>query len=358
MTREARIDVAAIAANVARIRELVAPAGVLVVVKADGYGHGAEIAARAALDGGAAWLGVADLDEAFGLRAAGIRAPLLAWLHLPGADFPRAAAEEVDVGVSTRAQLEAATTAGADVHVKVDTGLSRNGFAPDEVPAAFARAAELGTRVRGTFSHLANGSAEDDARQVVAFEAALAAARDAGVDPGIRHLAATQAALTTPAARYDLVRVGIGAYGLAPGGGVDPAALGLRPAMELAAPVVAVRRVPAGTGVSYGAAYRPGRATTLALVPLGYADGVPRSASGRGAEVVIAGARHPVAGRIAMDQLVVDVGDAAVRVGDRAVLWGDPATGAPAAEEWAAWAGTIGYEIVTRVGPRVVRTAS
>lgn len=356
--REARIDVAAITANVAALRALVAPADVMVVVKADGYGHGAEIAARAALAGGAARLGVADIDEALRLRAAGVDAPLLAWLHGPDADFARAAAADVEVGVSSLAQLDAATTAGAGVHLKVDTGLSRNGFAPDDAPAAFARAAARGTRVGGVFSHLANTSPDEDARQIAAFESALAAARDAGVEPGIRHLAATQAAISTPAARYDMVRIGIGAYGLTPGGGIDPAALGLRPAMELAAPVVAVRRVPAGTGVSYGSTHRTERPTTLALVPLGYADGVPRAASGAGAEVLVAGSRHPVVGRIAMDQLVVDVGDAAVAVGDRAVLWGDPATGAPSAEEWAAWAGTIGYEIVTRLGPRVARTAA
>jgi alanine racemase len=150
------------------------------------------------------------------------------------------------------------------------------------------------------------------------------------------------------------VRVGIALYGIAPDPAVDAVALGLGPVMELATEVAAVRRVPAGAGVSYGYTHRTGGETTLALVPLGYADGIPRHASGR-AEVAIGGVRYPQVGRIAMDQFVVDVGDAGVRVGDEVVVWGDPADGAPGAGEWADAAGTIGYEIVTRVGPRVVR---
>ncbi len=354
--REARIDLEAIRSNVAAIRAIVAPARVLAVVKADGYGHGAELAARAALDGGADQLGVADLDEALALRSAGIDAPLLAWLHTPGADFAAAVDADIELGISSREQLERA--AGAVVHLKIDTGLSRNGVAPAEWDAVCARATELQRtgvlRVRGVWSHLANAGADETARQRARFEEAVDAARAAGLDPELRHLAASEAALTAPELRYDLVRVGIAMYGLPPAPGVDVAALGLRPAMELAGEIAALRRVPAGEGVSYGFVHRTERPTTLALVPLGYADGLPRAATG-GAEVAIAGRRHPVVGRIAMDQIVVDVGDAEVAVGDRVVLWGDPATGAPPAEDWAAAAGTIGYEMVTRVGPRVPR---
>jgi alanine racemase len=354
--REARIDLAAIRDNVARIRQLVAPAGVLAVVKANGYGHGMEPAARAALEGGADQLGVADLDEALALRAAGIDAPVLAWLHAPDADFDAAVDAGIEVGVSSLAQLE--RTTGAVIHLKIDTGLSRNGIAPADWEAAVARAAELERtgvlRVRGVWSHLANAGADETERQRRRFEDAVAAARAAGLDPVVRHLAASEAAIAAPATRYDLVRIGIAMYGLPPAEGVDVAALGLRPAMELAASVVAVRRVPAGEGVSYGFVHRTERETTLALVPLGDADGLPRAATGA-AEVAIGGRRHPVVGRIAMDQCVVDVGDAQVAVGDRVVVWGDPATGAPSAEDWAAAAGTIGYEIVTRVGPRVPR---
>ncbi|MFT4285372.1 MAG: alanine racemase, partial [Protaetiibacter sp.] len=266
----------------------------------------------------------------------------------------------VDVGVSTRAQLEAAAAAGASVHLKLDTGLSRNGIAPGEQPELFARAAELERggrlRVRGLMSHLSGTSPDDDETQRAAFADAVAAARAAGLDPELRHLAASLAALTMPDARFDLVRVGIASYGLAADPAVDPAALGLRPVMELVTEVAAVRRVPAGTGVSYGYRHRTAGETTLALVPLGYADGIPRHASGR-AEVAIGGLRHPQVGRIAMDQFVVDVGDAEVRVGDEVVVWGDPSAGAPGADDWARAADTIGYEIVTRVGPRVARVA-
>jgi alanine racemase len=354
--REARIDLDAVRGNIAAIRRIVAPARVMAVVKADGYGHGAVAVARAAVEAGADQIGVADLDEALALRRAGIEAPILAWLHAPDADFAEAIDAGIELGISSAAQLERA--AGAAVHLKIDTGLARNGVAPADWPAVVARAVELErtgvVRVRGVWSHLANAGAEATELQRQRFDRAVEAARAAGLDPELRHLAASEAALALPELRYDLVRVGIAMYGLPPAPGMDVAALGLRPAMELAGAVAAVRRVPAGEGVSYGFLHRTERETTLALVPLGYADGLPRAATG-GAEVAIGGRRHPVVGRIAMDQIVVDVGDAPVEVGDRVVLWGDPATGAPSAEDWASAAGTIGYEIVTRVGPRVPR---
>lgn len=359
--REARIDLDALRSNLAIMRRLVSPALVMGVVKADAYGHGATLVARALADEGVDWLGVADLAEGLALRGAGVATPMLAWLHGAEVDFAPAIRAGIDLGLSSLAQLEHAAAAGpAVVQLKVDSGLSRNGIAPVDRAVVFARAAALEAsgriRVRGVFSHLSNASPVDDERQLAEFERALAEARAAGLDPELRHLAATQAALQQPASRFDLVRVGIGLYGLPADASVDAAALGLRPVMQLAATVAAVRRIPAGTGVSYGFTHRADRETTLALVPLGYADGVPRAASGR-ASVSIDGVTHPVVGRIAMDQFVVDVGDQAVRVGDRVVLWGDPATGVPSAEDWATAAGTIGYEIVTRVGPRVPRVA-
>ena len=360
MIREARIDLDAVRSNLSALRALVAPAQTMAVVKADAYGHGAVPVARAAVEAGTEWLGVADLGEALGLRAAGITAPVLAWLHGTTTDFAAAVAGDIDLGLSSLVQLERAAAAGpASVHLKVDSGLSRNGIAPAELPAVFARAVELERlgriRVRGLFSHLSNSSPADDAAQLRRFEDALALAAEAGLRPELRHLAATEAAITTPATRFDLVRLGIGVYGLSPAGGVDAAALGLRPVMELAAEVAAVRRVPAGTGVSYGFTFHTERETTLALIPVGYADGVPRSASNRGV-VAIGGVRYPNVGRIAMDQFVIDVGDAPVAVGDRAVLWGDPASGVPSADDWAHAAGTINYEIVTRLGGRVPRS--
>jgi alanine racemase len=357
--REARIDLRALRSNVAALRDQVAPVPVMAVVKADGYGHGAVPVARAAVESGAAWLGVVDLGEAFALRAAGVTVPILSWLHAPGEDFVSAVAAGIDLGITSARQLEAAAAVGgARVQFKLDTGLSRNGLAPSDAQPVFERAAELERAgrllVRGIFSHLANASPDDDADQIALFEHLVTGARAAGLDPELRHLASTQAALTTPHARYDLVRVGIGLYGVSPAAGMDPAAYGLRPVMEVSGAVAAVRRVPAGAGVSYGFTHRVERETTLALIPLGYADGVPRSASGRGA-VTIAGRRYPVVGRIAMDQFLVDVGDDPVVVGDRAVLWGDPTAGHLSADHWAEAAGTIGYEIVARLGSRVPR---
>ena len=354
--REARIDLGAVRANVAALKGLVAPALTMTVVKADAYGHGATEVARAAVDAGADWLGVADLDEALALRSAGIDAPVLAWLHGATTDFAPAVAARIDLGISTLDQLERAADVGAVVQLKLNTGLSRNGFQPAEAPAAFARAVELGVHVRGIFSHLSNTSRADDDLQFTVFTDLLEVASDAGLTPELRHLAATEAAVARPELRFDLVRTGIGTYGLPAADGIDVRALGLRPVMTLAGTVAAVRKVPAGAGVSYGFTHRTARPTTLALVPLGYADGVPRAASGR-AEVLIGRKRYPVVGRIAMDQFLVDVGGAKVEVGDEVILWGDGATGAPTAEEWAAWADTINYEIVTRVGARVPRVS-
>jgi alanine racemase len=347
--REARIDLGALRSNVAVLRGLVAPALTMAVVKADAYGHGAVHVARAAQDAGAEWLGVADLDEALALRSAGIEGPLLAWLHGADTDFAPAVEAGVDLGISTFDQLDRAATAGATVQLKLNTGLSRNGFEPADAPRAFERAAGK-LRVRGIFSHLSNTSAADDDAQLAVFTRLLDAATASGLDVELRHLAATEAAIARPDLRFDLVRMGIGMYGLPAADGIDAAALGLRPVMELAGTVANVRRVPAGEGVSYGFTHRTERETTLALVPLGYADGVPRAASGR-AQVLIGGTRYPVVGRIAMDQFLVDVGDDPVGIGDRVVLWGE----SPTAQEWAAWADTIDYEIVARVGARVPR---
>jgi alanine racemase len=358
--REARIDLGAVRSNLGLLRTLAAPALTMAVVKANAYGHGALGVAQAAVDAGADWLGVADLDEALALRSAGIEAPMLAWLHGAETDFTPAVEARIDLGISSLAQLEraAASGDGAVVQLKLNTGLSRNGLEGADAPAVFARAAELESegrlRVRGIFSHLSNTSRADDDAQLAEFTALLGAAAAAGLTPELRHLAATEATITRPELRFDLVRVGIGLYGLPAADGLDAAALGLRPAMELAGTVAAVRRVPPGAGVSYGFTHRTERETSLALVPLGYADGVPRAASNR-AQVSIGGTRYPVVGRIAMDQFLVDVGDDPVAVGDHVVLWGDGASGVPSAEEWAAWADTINYEIVTRVGPRVPR---
>ncbi len=357
--REARISAAALRANGELLRRHVETRHAMAVVKADGYGHGALTAARAALDAGFDHLGVADLDEAFELRAAGIDAPVLAWLHGSVIDVGAVAEAGITLGISSLAQLEHVSRAGhrTPVHLKVDTGLSRNGVAEADWGPVVERLAESvanGTvRLEGVFSHLSNTSPDDDRAQLTAYERFLDALRSVGLDPGIRHLAASAAALDHPAARSDMVRFGIALYGIAPELHLRDA-LPLSPAMRLSAEVVGVKRVPAGSGVSYGFVHRTTAATTLALIPLGYADGVPRAAAS--APVRIGDATVRVVGRVAMDQFVVDVGDAPVAVGDRAVLWGDPHQGDPHVDEWADSAGTIAYELVTRLGRRVHRT--
>ncbi|MDQ4214294.1 alanine racemase [Microbacterium sp. ASV81] len=362
--REATIDLDAISDNTRHLRRLTG-VDVIGVVKANAYGHGAAAAAVAALAGGATRLGVACVEEALELRRQGINARIMAWLHEPGRRFDDAAEARIELGISSFAQLAAAAEAGSgsghgpvDVHLKFETGLSRNGIAPADAERVLAEAARLERigriRIVGLFSHLSNASAEDDRAALAAFEAACAAAASFGIRAEVRHLAATAAAIDLPETRLDAVRIGIGLYGLSPFDDRSSGDLGLRPAMTLRGAVAAVRRVPAGTGVSYGYDHRTDAETTLALVPLGYADGVPRHASGRG-PVMIGGRRFTVAGRVAMDQFIVDVGDAPVEVGDEVVLFGDPTLGLPSATDWAQAAGTINYEIVTRIGSRVPR---
>lgn len=360
--REAQIDVGAIASNTRHLARLTG-VEILAVVKADGYGHGAVRSARAALEGGASRIGVADIAEALELRRAGITAPVLAWLHAPGTSFVEAASVDIEIGVSSFDQLLAAAAAASmdrptAVHLKLETGLGRNGIAPEDWGVVLAEAARLErigkVRVAGLFSHLSNTSEAEDLAALAEFERGVVFAASLGLNPPLRHIAATQAAISQPATRLNCVRIGIGIYGLSPFADRDSGDLGLRPAMTLRGAIAAVRRVPAGHGASYGYDYRAEKHTSLALVPLGYADGVPRAASGR-AQVLIGGRRYGIAGRIAMDQFIVDVGDDPVSVGDEVVLFGDPTLGVPPAEEWAVASDSINYEIVTRIGPRVPR---
>jgi alanine racemase len=362
---EVVVDLDAIAANTAVLRERVARP-LMAVVKADGYGHGLVPAARAVLAGGADALGVAVLEEALALRAAGVTAPVLAWLNGPGEDFAAALAADVEVSVNAPwglAEVVAAarrTGVVARVHLTADTGLSREGATPADWPAlvsAAARAQADGeVAVVGLWSHLAYADAPEHptiGRQVQVFEEAVAIARAAGLTDARRHLANSAATLALPATWYDLVRPGVALYGLDPLGG-DPAGYGLRPAMTVQARVILTKRVPAGAGVSYGHTYHPAQETTLALVPVGYADGVPRAAGNR-APVLAAGRQRTVAGRVCMDQFVLDVGDDPIAPGDPVVLWGSGAAGEPTAQQWADAVDTIHYELVTRVGGRFRR---
>lgn len=363
--REAVVDLDAIAANIRHLSTLIGDPQILAVVKANAYGHGAVPVARAAVAAGARWLGVADVEEGLELRRAGITAPILAWLHGPDTDFAAAITADIDLGLSSVAQLsrvaEAAIELGqsAAVQLKLETGLSRNGAAPGEWDELFTRAAALERagriRVRGIMSHLSNTSPTDDAEAIARFDEGLAAARAAGLTPDLVHLAATAAALRVPESRYSMVRLGIGIYGLSPFEDADSGDLGLIPAMTVRGQIAAVRRVAAGAGVSYDYTWRAQEDSTLALVPLGYADGIPRQASGRG-EVQIGARRYPIVGRIAMDQFVVSLGHDTAEVGDEVVLFGDPVAGVPSANDWADAALTVNYEIVTRIGHRVTRS--
>ncbi|GAA4868641.1 alanine racemase [Pseudonocardia benzenivorans] len=368
------VDLAAVRHNVGLLSRGAAASGAatMAVVKSDGYGHGAADVARAALQAGASWLGVCTLDEALALRADGIEAPVLSWLHLPHEDFAPAVAAGVDLSVSSHGHLDAvlagarAVDRPARLHLKIDTGLSRNGCPEDDWPDlvdAAAKAAAAGRcEVVAVWSHLA---VADVARhpvteaQAARFDAAWRVARDRGLTP-IRHLANSAATMTRPDLHYDLVRPGIAVYGLDPLG--RPVAESpLRPAMTVRGRVVLVKQVRAGEGVSYGHEFTTPRDTVLALVPIGYGDGVPRRMNfGGRMRVWLAGRSRPVVGRVCMDQVVVDCGPdggAEVREGDVAVLFGPGDDGAPTAQEWADELGTIHYEVVTGVqGRRMTRT--
>ena len=365
---QARIDLYALRANVAALRAKAPGAAFMAVVKADGYGHGMVPCARAALEAGAGWLGTATPEEALALRAAGLDGPVLCWLWTPGGPWRECVEAGIDVTVSALWALDevvaAATAAGrtARVQLKIDAGLGRNGAQPADWPAltAAARAAERSGRIRvtGVWAHFSCADEPGhpaNAAELAVFRTALEQAAEAGLDPEVRHIANSPATLTLPEAHFDLVRPGVAMYGISPvpqlGG---PADFGLRPVMTLAARLASVKRVPGGHGVSYGRQYVTPGETTLALVPLGYGDGVPRHASGTG-PVLVAGKWRTVAGRVAMDQFVVDLGGDAAEPGDTALLFGPGDQGEPTAEDWARACGTIAYEIVTRLGTRVPR---
>ena len=368
---QVEVDLAAIRANLRRLRELVsegvdrAPA-VMAVVKADAYGHGMVPVARAAREAGADWLGVATGEEALALREAGDTGRLLCWLAARGADFAPLVAADVDVTASSSAQVDdivrGARESGqvARLQLKFDTGLSRNGASRGDwlelVTAARIAQDEGAVVVTGLWSHLACADEPDhpaNAAQQDAFAEACALAVDAGLEPEVRHLANSAGALLIPSTRHDLVRMGIALYGFSPAPFVVSAHdLGLVPAMTVRATVVLAKELQPGDGVSYGHTFVASEPMRVALVPIGYGDGVPRHASSN-AEVQIDGVRGKVLGRICMDQFVVAAPEA--NAGDEAVLFGPGSRGEPTATDWARWCGTIDYEIVTRMGGRQQR---
>ena len=365
---EAVVDLGAVEHNVRVLCEHAGRAQVMAVVKADGYGHGATRTAYAALTGGANELGVATVDEALALRADGVTAPVLAWLHPPGTNFAPALLADVQIAVSSIRQLDelldAARRTGrpATVTVKVDTGLNRNGVAAAQYPAMLTAlrqgVAEEAIRLRGLMSHLVFADQPDNPMnniQAQRFTEMLTHARDQEVHFEVAHLANSSATMSRPDLAFDLVRPGIAVYGLSPVPQLGD--MGLIPAMTVKCAVTLVKSIRAGESVSYGHTWTARRDTNLALLPVGYADGVFRSLGGR-LDVLINGRRRPGVGRICMDQFVVDLGPGQLDVaeGDEAILFGPGAAGEPTAQDWADLLGTIHYEVVTSPRGRITRT--
>jgi alanine racemase len=367
-TARAEIDLSAFRANLAAISEHVGDAELMVVVKADGYGHGLLSCAREARVAGAEWLGVATPAEALALRDAGDTGPVLAWLYGVEEDLSPLVAADVDVSAQSLEQLSRLSAAAATVerrarvHLKIDTGLARNGACPADWPQLCAAAAEAeqagALQIIGVWSHFAAADEPGHpatGHQLEAFYRADEQARAAGLQPTLRHLSNSAGALVVPEAHLDLVRIGIAAYGIDPAPGIAAlAGVKLRPVMTLRAQLINVKQLPAGSGVSYGWTWIAQERTRVGLVPLGYADGIPRHA-GNTASVGWQDGWAPIRGRICMDQFVIDLARREAAVGDEVIIFGPGDSGEPTAQDWAGWCGTIGYEIVTRIGTRVPR---
>ncbi|MDQ1402504.1 MAG: alanine racemase [Actinomycetota bacterium] len=362
----AEVDLGVIAANTAELVRLCTPALVCAVVKANGYGHGSVEVARAALAGGAAWLGVALVEEGVTLREAGVTAPILL-LSEPAAEaMPEALAHDLRLSLYTELGAAAAAEAAADtgqgrvpVHVKVDTGMHRVGASADDAVDLAVRVAENPVlHLEGFWTHLAVADEPEQSEvtklQLERFESARSLLADRGVTPDLLHTANTGGATAFVEARYDLVRTGIGIYGY-PASPSLAGRVALTPAMALKAEVSFVKVLDAGERISYGLRYAMPERGRVATVPLGYADGVPRRLSACGGEVLIRGRRLPLAGTVTMDQVMVDCGDAPIERGDEVVFIGAQGDEVITAEDWARLTDTISYEIVCGIGPRVPR---
>jgi alanine racemase len=360
-TALATIDLGALRRNVALLVATAAPAEVMLAVKADAYGHGMLPVSLAALEAGATALAVLEVGAGLELREAGITVPLFAWLHGTSTDFRAAAENHIDVGVSAVWQLEAIAASGADVparvHLKIDTGLSRNGASVDDWPRLVSTALDLQSRglleVYGAWSHLADASAADDEIALAKFVVAVEVATSLGARFSRLHLAASSAGLRMPAARFDYVRFGIAAFGISPFDDVDGAGLGLEAPMTLSAPVLSVHDLPVGPARIGDLEVELPEPATVALLGVGYGDGVQPPAADS-AEVMIGGRRRRILG-LGVDQMLVDADDVEVSPGDRAIVFGSARRGEPTAEEWAADADSIGDEIVAGITARVPR---
>jgi alanine racemase len=366
------VDLSAISDNIRALKKRSRAPFFMAVVKGNGYGHGLVEVARTAVQAGADWLGTAQLAEAVTLRRAGVTAPILSWLYLASQTseaINEALENDVDLSLGSVSQLEvlagAARRLGRPgvVHLELDSGLSRGGARMEDWAGLVARArqAELdGTlRVRGIWTHLAWADVPahpGNASAVAEFEDAVRLAKEAGLQPELRHVSSSANILDRPGFHFDMVRAGLAMYGLAPADYLAPGDFGLRPALSVTAPLVMIKKVPAGTGISYehqAITYEP---RYLGLIPLGYADGIPKGISGRPV-VSVGGRRVPVIGKVCMDQFMVDLGPdpAGIEVGDTAVLFGDPASGAASADDWGAAIGSHGDEIINRIAPRLPR---
>ena len=366
--RGAYVDLAVIRENVKVLHNLAKNSEVMAVVKADAYGHGLIPVAKAARQGGASWLGTALLEEAILLRKSGDKGRILTWLGYPQDKWEECIDLDIDVSVSSidiaSEIIAAAKKIGktAKVHIKVDTGLGRNGVMPQDL-ADLTKVLEEATaiglvEVIAVWTHFALADAPSSptiVKQLEVLDESFKFVQSRGFKNLMKHAANSAATLTAPHTHFDLVRPGIAVYGITPGGEVGKASqYGLAPAMSLKATATLVKEVPAGHGISYGAEYVTTTDTKIALIPLGYADGIPRIAGNKG-PVVAQGKKFKVAGRVCMDQFVIDIGQLDFSTGDEVVLFGDPAKNEPDVEEWAQASQSIGYEIVTRLGPRVPR---
>jgi len=355
---EAIVDLTAIAANVKKLKSA-AGTDLMAVVKADAYGHGLVPVAKAAISAGATWLGVALVEEAHSLRAAGVTAPILAWLVPPGSDYEAAIAAQIDLAVPSLAVFQEIVATGkrARVHIEVDTGMTRGGFLDEW--SEFLKSDLSKVEVVGIFSHFARAdevTEKQNQDQLNNFNKAIADLAAVGVFPQLKHLANSAATITNQNAAFDLVRTGIAMYGLTPDlehlGTSN--SLGLLAAMEVRAKLHLVKKVPANSPVGYGASESTSRDTVLGVVTMGYADGIPRVAKAAG--VFIAGKRAPIIGRVSMDQFVVDLGpETTAKAGDYVIIFNNGAAGEITAEDWGLASSSINYEITTRIGPRVPR---
>lgn len=365
------VNLSAIAQNFKSIKSQTT-ADVLAVVKADAYGHGLIQVSKALEDAGADWFGTALLEEAINLRKAGVLKPIISWLTPLGEDFKSAIDLGIDLGIPSIDLLdeviEAASATGktARIHLEIDTGMSRGGVLSDwddllQVILKAVKAKQI--EVIGIWSHFARADEPDEVMnkvQLQIFEEKIELAREAGITAEFIHIANSAALFTNKISHKNIIRTGIALYGLSPdiNNVGASSALGVRPAMILKAKLNLVKEVPAGVSVGYGGTAITNSETKLGIISLGYADGIPRNTDSS-AGVFVAGIRAPIIGRVSMDQFVVDLGlSCSAKTGDEVIVFGDGSSGEYTVDEWAKAAGTINYEIITRIGPRVPRIYS